>query len=135
KSSGFPSCSRTLDWDTEALRINAVTTANTLNSKPRERDYGRGSTPAKTELKGLFETTQFPKWYNPIDRIKTNQPHLNSTVNLTGRTGSTGYYMSFNNFVQQGAVRDLHGYNRQTARGKNDQTGGSTVHAPLTTGG
>ena len=134
KSSGFPTCSRTLDWDTEALRINDVTSANTLNSNPLERDYGLGSNPSKTELKGLFETTQFPKWYNPIDRIKTNQPHLNSTVNLTGRTGSTGYYMSFNNFVQQGAVKDLHGYNRQTARANIDQTVGSSVTASLQMG-
>jgi hypothetical protein len=34
--------------------------------------------------------------------------------------------MSFNNFIQQGAVRDLHGFNRQTARANIDQTVGRT---------
>ena len=63
------------------------------------------TTRRRLSSKGLFEANQLPKWYNPIDRIKTNQPHLNSTVNLTGRNGATGYYMSFNNFIQQGAVK------------------------------
>jgi hypothetical protein len=90
KNTAFPTCSRTLDWDTEALRINDVTTANTLNSNPLERDFGLSNNPSKSDLKGLFETDQWPKRYNPIDRIKTNQPHLNSTVNLTGRTRATG---------------------------------------------
>jgi len=129
RSAGLPTCSRTLDWDTEALRINDVTTANTLNSNPLERDYGLGSNPSKIELKGLFEVSQWPKRYNPIDRIKTNQPHLNSTVNLTGRTGATGYYLSFNNFIQEGAVRNLHGFNRQTGRANIDQTIGSNITA------
>jgi TonB-linked SusC/RagA family outer membrane protein len=134
KSAGFPSCSRTLDWDTEALRINDVTTANTLNSNPLERDYGLSSNPSKTELKGLFEVTQFPKWYNPIDRIKTNQPHVQSTVDLTGRNGSTGYYMSFTNFIQQGPVKNLNGYDRQNARANIDQTVGTSLTASLQMG-
>jgi TonB-linked SusC/RagA family outer membrane protein len=134
KSSGFPGCSRTLDWDTEAFRINNVTTANTLNSNPLERDYGLSNNASKNELKGLFESDQFPKWYNPIDRIKTNQPHLNSTVNLTGRSGATGYYMSFNNFIQQGAVKRLNGYDRQTARANIDQTIGGSMTTSLQMG-
>ena len=134
KSSGQPSCSRTLDWDTEALRVNDVITANTLNSNPLERDYGLSSNPSKLELKGLFETTQFAKWYNPIDRIKTNQPHVQSTVNLTGRNGATGYYMSFTNFIQQGPVKNLNGYYRQNARANIDQTIGTNLQASLQMG-
>jgi TonB-linked SusC/RagA family outer membrane protein len=134
KSSGQPSCSRTLDWDTEALRINDVLSPNTLNSNPLERDYGLSSNPSKTELKGLFETSQFAKWYNPIDRIKTNQPHVQSTVNLTGRNAATGYYMSFTNFIQQGPVKNLSGYYRQNARANIDQTIGTNLTASLQMG-
>src|SRR5205823_763665 len=67
-------------------------------------------------------------------RTKTNQPHLSSTINLTGRTGATGYYMSFNNFVQSGPVRYEHGYNRQSARANIDQTVGSKTNASLQMG-
>jgi TonB-linked SusC/RagA family outer membrane protein len=134
KNTGLPSCSRTEDWDTEALRINDVLTANTLNSNAMERDYGLSSNPSKVELKGLFETTQFAKWYNPIDRIKTNQPHVQSTVNLTGRNGATGYYMSFTNFIQQGPVKNLNGYYRQNARANIDQTVGTNLTASLQMG-
>ena len=134
KNTAFPTCSRTLDWDTEVLRINDVTTPNLLNSNPLERDYGLSNNASKLELKGLFETNEWPKRYNPVDRIKTNQPHLSSTINLTGRSGETGYYMSFNNFIQQGPVRDLHGYGRQSARANIDQTIGSSLTASMQMG-
>ncbi|MEP6496140.1 MAG: SusC/RagA family TonB-linked outer membrane protein, partial [bacterium] len=134
KNTAFPSCSRTLDWDTEVLRINDVTTANSLNSNPLERDYGLSNNASKVELKGLFEVNQWPKRYNPIDRIKTNQLHSNSTVDLTGRNGSTGYYMSFNNFIQEGPVKNLHGFTRQTARANIDQTVGSSLTTALQMG-
>ena len=134
KNTAFPTCSRTLDWDTEVLRINDVTTPNLLNSNPLERDYGLSNNATKLELKGLFETNEWPKRYNPVDRIKTNQPHINSTLNLTGRSGNTGYYMSFNNFIQQGPVRDLQGYNRQSARANIDQTVGSSLTASMQMG-
>ena len=124
KNAAFPTCSRTLDWDTEALRINDVQNATVGASNPLERDFGLSVNPTKTELKGLFEVNQWAKMYNPIDRIKTNQPHLSSTINLTGRTGATGYYASFNNFVQNGPVRYEHGYNRQSGRANIDQTVG-----------
>lgn len=134
KNTAFPTCSRTIDWDTEVMRINDVTTPNLLNSNPIERDYGLSSNASKLELKGLFETGEWPKRYNPIDRIKTNQPHVNSSINLTGRSGNTGYYMSFNNFIQQGPVRDLQGYNRQSARANIDQTVGSNLTASMQMG-
>jgi TonB-linked SusC/RagA family outer membrane protein len=134
KNSAFPTCSRTLDWDTEVLRINDVQNATVGSSNPLERDFGLSVNPSKTELKGLFEVSQWAKMYNPIDRIKTNQPHLSSTLNLTGRTGATGYYVSFNNFVQSGPVRYEHGYNRQSARANIDQTVGSNLTTALQLG-
>ena len=76
KNSAFPSCSRTIDWDTEVLRINSVQNPTVAASNTIERDYGLSSNPTKTELKGLFEVNQWPKMYNPVDRIKTNEPHL-----------------------------------------------------------
>ena len=42
--------------------------------------------------------------------------------------------MSFNNFIQQGAVRYQHGYNRQTARANIDQTIGSNLTTSMQMG-
>ena len=42
--------------------------------------------------------------------------------------------MSFNNFVQKGAVKNLNGYNRQTARANIDQTIGTNLTASLQMG-
>src|SRR5262245_28636963 len=98
-----------------------------------ERDYGIGAAASKPELKGLFMVNQFHKWYNPVDHIKTNQPHLSSTITLTGKQGSTGYYTSFNSFVQEGPVEGLHGFDRQTARANIDQQVGSDITVSLQT--
>lgn len=133
KQTGLPQCSRTVDWDTEALRINDVVSANTLTPYQLERDYGIAAAASKAELKGLFETNEFPHWYNPVDHIKTNNPHLNSQVTLSGKQGGTGYFTSFNNFIQQGAVKYLHGYDRQTARANVDQQIGADLNFSLQT--
>jgi TonB-linked SusC/RagA family outer membrane protein len=134
KDASQPTCSRTLDWDTEVQRINATTTAFLADARALERDYGISATASKNELKGLFEVNQWPRMYNPIDQIKTMQPHLNSTINVSGKTGGTGYYTSFNNFVQQGAVRNEHGYGRQSLRANVDQVIGSSLNMSLQTG-
>jgi len=55
-------------------------------------------------------------------------------VNLTGRNGATGYYMSFTNFIQQGPVKYLTGYDRQNARANIDQTIGTNLNASLQMG-
>ncbi len=133
KQTGLPTCSRTVDWDTEAMRINDVTTPYTLVPYQLERDYGIGAAASKPELKGLFMVNQWHKWYNPIDQVKTNNPHLSSTINLTGKQGATGYYASFNSLVQQGAVKYQKGYNRQTARANVDQQIGSDITLSLQT--
>ena len=133
KQTGLPVCARTVDWDTEALRINDVASPTVLVPYQLERDFGIGAAASKPELKGLFMVNQFQKWYNPVDQIKTNQAHLNSQITLTGKQGGTGYYVGFNNFVQQGPVKDLHGYNRQTARANIDQQIGSDITMSLQT--
>jgi hypothetical protein len=98
-----------------------------------ERDYGIGAAASRPELKGLFMVNQFHKWYNPVDRIKTNQPHVNTQINLTGKVGATGYYVSFNNYIQEGPVKYQHGYQRRTARANVDQTIGSDITVSLQT--
>ncbi len=133
KQTGLPTCARTVDWDTEALRINDVATANTLVPYQLERDYGISATASKAELKGLFMVNQFDHWYNPVDQVKTNNPHTSSTITLTGKQGATGYYVSFNSLIQEGAIKYLKGYDRQTARANVDQQIGSDITMSMQT--
>jgi TonB-linked SusC/RagA family outer membrane protein len=133
KQTGLPMCSRTIDWDTEAFRINDFPGPNTLTPYSLERDYGIANAASKPELKGLFMVNPWPKRYSPVDAIKTANPYLGSTFTLSGKQGGTGYFTSFNNTIQQGAVKYEHGYTRQTARANIDQQVGSNLTASLQT--
>ena len=120
----FPTCSRTIDWDTEVLRINDVQTrehrstrirssATTASEQQSEQDGAQG--PVRGRISGR-------RCYNPVDRIKTNQPHLNSTVKLTGEQGATGLLHELQQLHPAGrGASTSTGYNRQTARANIDQ--------------
>ncbi len=121
KQSGLPSCSRTVDMAAEAYRINDQGGLNSLTPYQFERDYGIANTPSFAELKGIFMANTWPVVYNPIDQAATTNPYYSTTVDLTGRSTNTGYFASFNNLVNDGAVKFLSGYTRQSARVNVDQ--------------
>src|SRR5262249_9656568 len=104
KQTGLPSCLRTIDWDIEAFRINDFLGFNTLTPYSLERDYGIANAASKPELKGLFMVNLWPKRYDPVASVKTQQPYLGSTVTMLGKNGGTGYFVSFNNMRETGAV-------------------------------
>jgi len=133
KTTGYPSCSRTVDWDDEARRINEADGPVTLTPYLFERDYGIGAGASKAELKGLFMSNQWPKMYNPVEMIA--QPHLNTRtiVDLRGKLANTGYYTSFNNYIEQGAVKYLKGYHAQSARANIDQQIGANWSTSVAT--
>jgi TonB-linked SusC/RagA family outer membrane protein len=133
KTTGYPSCSRTVDWDDEARRINEADGPVTLTPYLFERDYGIGAAASKQELKGLFMNNQWPRTYDPVEMIA--QPHLNARtiVDLRGKVGNTGYYASLNNFMEAGAVKYLKGYRAQSARLNVDQQIGSNWSNSIST--
>jgi TonB-linked SusC/RagA family outer membrane protein len=133
KVTGLPSCSRTVDWDQEVARINEVDGPVTATPYIFERDYGIGAAASKPELKGLFMSNQWPTMYDPVQMMAT--PHLNSTttLDLTGKFGTTGYFTSFQNFKEQGAIKYLLGYNRQSARLNVDQQIGGNFTTQMQT--
>ena len=133
KQTGLPMCSRTIDWDAEAFRINDFPGPNTLTPYSLERDYGIANAASKPELKGLFMANAWPKRYDPVGSVKTQQPYLGSTATLLGKNGQTGYFVSFNNTTETGAVKYENGYQRMTARANVDQTIGSNLTASLQT--
>jgi TonB-linked SusC/RagA family outer membrane protein len=133
KQTGLPLCSRTIDWDAEAFRINDFPGPNTLTPYSLERDFGIANAASKPELKGLFMVNDWPKRYDPVSSVKTQQPYLGSTVTLLGKNGQTGYFVSFNNTTETGAVKYENGYQRMTARANIDQTIGSNLTASLQT--
>lgn len=133
KQSGLPSCSRTVDLLEEAYRINDQGDLASLTPYLFERDFGIANAPSKAELKGLFMANQWPVTWNPIDQAATSNPYMSSTIDLNGRIGNTGYYGSFNSNVNQGAIRYLRGYRRQSARLNVDQQIGGNLSTQIST--
>ena len=133
RQSGLPSCSRTVDLLAEAYRINDQGGLASLTPYLFERDFGIANAPSKPELKGLFMSNEWPVMWNPIDQAATNNTYMSSTIDLNGRLGNTGYYGSFNNNINQGAIKFLKGYKRQSARLNVDQLIGGSLSTQIST--
>lgn len=121
KVTGEPACSRTVDFEEEAFRVNEQGADFALAPRSFERDYGIGASPTKPELKGLFQVNEWPKRYDPVAQSITNGQFLNSNVDMTGKFGNTSYFTSASNLLEEGSVKFLNGYRRTSGRVNVDQ--------------
>jgi TonB-linked SusC/RagA family outer membrane protein len=119
---GQPACSRTVDIEAEALRINQQGDDFALPPKLFINDNGIGIVINQANARGLFQSYNFPNTYNPVRAYLTNGQTLNSTLDATGRVGRTNFFASANQYKQEGAVRFLRGYTRNSVRLNVDQT-------------
>jgi TonB-linked SusC/RagA family outer membrane protein len=133
RQANLPSCSRMVDIQQEAFRINDQGGDAALTPYIFERDFGIANAPSKQELKGLFMANEWPLFYNPIDQAATSNPYTSSTIDLTGKVGNTGYFTSFNNLINTGAIKFLKGYKRQSARVNVDQQIGQAFDTQIQT--
>ena len=120
---GQPPCSRTVDLEDEARRVNDVPTSAALLPYGFERDYGISAAPPIRELKGLFQVNRWPKTHDPVAQTTTDGAFYSATADVTGRSGDYGYYASLSDLEQEGAVRFLRGYRRNSVRANLDQRG------------
>ena len=119
---GLPACSRTVDFEEEALRVNQQGGDFALQPYTFQRDYGIAAAPSKQELKGLFMVNQWPKRYDPIEATTTQGQFSNTNVDMTGRFNNTSYFGSISTLNEQGAIQFLKGYRRATGRLNVDQS-------------
>ena len=134
QESNQPACSRTVNFEDYALYINdngdEVQARLPVNF---ERDAGIGRAMSKPNLKGVFQVDQWPVRYNPIAAATTTNLYTNNNVDMSGRFGNTGFFASASNLIQQGAIKFLDGYRRNTARLNVDQAVGEDLTMQLTT--
>ena len=115
------SCQRTVDLEKEAFRVNDQGGDFALNPVTFARDGGIASTLSKPLLRGTFQVEQYRHLYNPVGQLVTPGQRTNSTVDASGRVGSTSFFGSLNNYWEQGALRYLNGYKRNSVRLNLDQ--------------
>ncbi|MGQ0645952.1 MAG: SusC/RagA family TonB-linked outer membrane protein [Gemmatimonadaceae bacterium] len=130
---GLPACSRTVDFEEEAFRVNDQGGDFSLVPYAFQNDAGIGLSLSKPLLKGLFQVNQWPKRYNPVASVKEPGQFLNANVDMSGRAGNTGYFASISNLTQQGAIKYLNGYRRNGARLNLDQRVGDDITMQLNT--
>jgi TonB-linked SusC/RagA family outer membrane protein len=116
KSADLPVCSRSVDFEQERRRVNDVFSPVALTPYLFERDYGIPAAPSKPELKGLFQVNQWPVSYNPIAQVVSSGALLNSSTDLSGRSGNTSFFTSVSHLSQEGAFRFLRGFRRSSGR-------------------
>mgnify|MGYP002777907629 CR=1 FL=1 len=114
-------CQQTVDWDAETLRINQNGIDNALNPVGLLGDGGIALAPTRNQLRNSFQAYQFPRTYNTLDQITTDNQLLNNQVDVTGRYGKTSVFASVNAFNQEAAIRGLTGFRRQSVRVNADQ--------------
>jgi len=106
-SSNVASCSRTVDWMKEIMRINNVA-ADTL----RTPFTIQGGTPglAGGELQNMFQSNIWPsRYYNGFAQVATNSPTMLNSIDASGKSGSVRYFASAAQTLNKGAVKDMNG--------------------------
>jgi len=129
-----PACSRVVDFEEHALYVNDNGDDVQARSPALfERDAGIAISLAKPLLRGTFQVNQWPVRYNPVNAATTSNLYSNNNIDMSGRFGNTGFFASASNLIQEGAVKFLDGYRRNTARLNVDQAVGEDLTMNVST--
>jgi TonB-linked SusC/RagA family outer membrane protein len=120
-TSGAPDCTRTVDIEAEAYRINDQGGDFSLPPATFVNDAGISRNPGAVNSRALYLSNPFPKVYNPIRQFLTDGATYNGTVDASGRFGRTNFFASVNQYRQEGAVKLMDGYMRNSLRMNIDQ--------------
>ncbi len=120
-TSGAPDCTRTADIYAEAYRINDQGTDFSLPPVNFSNDGGIARNPGQVNMRALFLSNPWPKAGTPMRQILTQGVTYNNTVDATGRVGRTNFFASANMFRQEGSLRYMDGYFRNSLRLNIDQ--------------
>lgn len=130
---GQPICARSVDWNTEAARVNNEPGDFALT--PAGFTVDPGASTAIGPLRHLFLASPFPgpRLYNAVDQVTTAQAFNQNTFDMTGRFNQTQVYASVSSLRQAGSIRYLDGFERYTARLNVDQQIGTAWRVALRT--
>ena len=117
---GQPLCARTVDWNTEAARVNNAPGDFALAPVGFPLDPG-AATPAGA-LRNAYQTRLWPgRVYDPVQMVVQPQQFWTSTVDMTARFNNTQVYGSASGLDQAGSIRFLKGFERYSGRLNVDQ--------------
>ena len=124
--SGQPSCTRTVDIYAETLRINEGGSTFALSPASFINDFGITNKAKAWAWRGLYQVNQWPVTYDNMAESVTNGPWSTINVDMTGKFGKANFFTSIGTTRQEGSIRYLDGYRRNSIRLNVDNTlGGS----------
>jgi TonB-linked SusC/RagA family outer membrane protein len=127
-----PQCARVFDYRREQARINNTTDDFAATPVSFPIDPG-ASTPAQA-LRSQFQTKPWPgRTYNAVEQVVDPKPYYQNNVDMTARFGGTNVFASLSNLRQEGAIRFLGGYERNSVRVNADQAIGDQWNISLST--
>jgi TonB-linked SusC/RagA family outer membrane protein len=129
-TNGSP-CTQVVDLDVESRRVNDVAQSDALPPLNFRGDAGIARAPGYGQLTGQFQVGRFNETRDPIGQMVTANGFANSNVDVRGRVGNTGVYGSVSNLTQQGAIRYVGGYYRNSVRANIDHRFGDNLNIGL----
>ncbi len=121
-TSGAPDCTRTVDIFQEAYRVNNDGSDFALPPVNFVNDGGISRNPGQINMRALYLSNPWPRAGTPMRQLLTRGKQYNNTLDATGRVGRTNFFASANMFRQQGSLRFMDGYQRNSIRLNLDQT-------------
>lgn len=118
-------CTITMSLADEALRVNQDGGDFSLAPAKFQNDIGIAAAPTYNALREQFLSNRFPVSYDPIAAAVLPGAWTNSSIDATGHVGQTNFFASANNFKQDGAIRFVPGYLRNSLRLNVDQNVGT----------
>jgi TonB-linked SusC/RagA family outer membrane protein len=115
-----PLCAVTFDYHAEQARVNNA--PGDFVPEPKGFPVDPGASIAGSVLRQRFQVQPWPGvMYNAVDEVVDPHPYTQNSVDMTGRFGATRFFASAANLTQQGAIRFLEGYWRNSFRLNVDQ--------------
>lgn len=130
---GGSPCARYIDIEDERRRINDQPEDFSLPPQNFRYDAGIARVAPYDQLTGLFQVNQWAKTYDPVGQVVSPSAFANTNVDMRGRVGTTSVYASVSNLTQQGAVKFLNGFSRNSGRVNVDHSFTDRLNATLTT--
>jgi hypothetical protein len=113
-SGAVANCSRSVDFMTEILRINNV---NADTTRTVQNFLYNAPSATSGQLQNVYQSNSWPgQYYNALAQVSTLNPVNITSVDATGRSGSTRYFVSGGYTNDPGAIKYLRG--QQQMRGR-----------------
>ena len=116
ETSGGSPCARYVDMDEERKRVNDQPADYSLPPQVFRYDAGIARAATYGQLTGLYQVNPWPTTHDPVGQVVSPNGFMSTNVDMRGRVGMTGVFASVSHFEQQGAVKFLNGYSRNSGR-------------------